>query len=127
MKDFAKKFYASYNWTRIRKAYTSYRRGLCERCLKEGMYNVGVIVHHKIHLTEQNIKNPEITSSFKNLELLCFNCHNKEHQEDMKRGLDTKYVNKQKKEVKKRQYIPKPTKRYYVDEKGEVVVIRDEE
>ena len=41
--------------------------------------NHGTIVHHKQHLNMQNINNPAITVSFDNLELLCLDCHNKEH------------------------------------------------
>ena len=39
----------------------------------------GTQVHHKIRLTPFNINNPEITLSYKNLELLCDDCHEKEH------------------------------------------------
>lgn len=40
---------------------------------------LGRVVHHKIHLNSKNIFNPNITMSFENLELLCQDCHNKEH------------------------------------------------
>ena len=40
---------------------------------------LGRIVHHKVHLNSKNIFNPNITISFDNLELLCQDCHNKEH------------------------------------------------
>lgn len=40
---------------------------------------LGRIVHHKIHLNSKNIYNPNLTMSFDNLELLCQDCHNKEH------------------------------------------------
>ena len=39
----------------------------------------GYIVHHKVHLTADNIYDPATTISFDNLELLCMDCHNKEH------------------------------------------------
>ena len=39
----------------------------------------GVIVHHKVHLSPDNIHNPEITLGWDNLELLCRDCHAKEH------------------------------------------------
>ena len=39
----------------------------------------GDIVHHKVYLTQDNITDTAITLSFDNFELLCFDCHNKEH------------------------------------------------
>lgn len=38
-----------------------------------------MIVHHKTELTPENINDPEITLGWQNLELLCLECHNKEH------------------------------------------------
>ncbi|HDV4620380.1 TPA: HNH endonuclease, partial [Bacillus anthracis] len=35
----------------------------------------------KDYITPENINNPEITLSFHNLELLCQDCHNREHHE----------------------------------------------
>ena len=51
------------------------RFGVCERCGQPK----GTIVHHKIHLDETNITDDNITLNFDNLELLCIECHNKEH------------------------------------------------
>lgn len=39
----------------------------------------GYIVHHKCYIDTTNIYNPDITLNFDNLELLCLDCHNKEH------------------------------------------------
>lgn len=39
----------------------------------------GDIVHHKNHIRVDNIYDPEVTINFENLELLCIDCHNKEH------------------------------------------------
>lgn len=38
-----------------------------------------MIVHHKTELTPENINDPEITLGWRNLELLCLECHNKAH------------------------------------------------
>ena len=73
-KEFAEKFYASVAWKHTRKAYYKSRCGLCERCGA-----AGDIVHHKRYLTPSNINDPKITLDFRNLELLCMDCHNKEH------------------------------------------------
>ena len=76
MKEYARKFYLSKNWRRTRDAYLQYRCGICERCGA-----AGDIVHHKTYLTPQNINDPKVSLSFSNLELLCQDCHNKEHAE----------------------------------------------
>lgn len=78
-KEFAEEFYGSSTWQRVRAAYRKQVGGLCERCLKAGRYNAGVIVHHKVHLTPELIQHPEIALSFDNLELLCRDCHAAAH------------------------------------------------
>ena len=75
MQDYAKSFYKSQAWQRTRAAYAAYRRGLCEVCLSKGIYKPGVIVHHKQHITQNNINDPTITLSFDNLQLVCRDCH----------------------------------------------------
>ena len=80
MREFAKSFYKSKIWQDTRNAYYNYAKGLCEECLKQGRYTVGEIVHHKEHITPENIENPEITLSFNNLELVCRECHCKLHE-----------------------------------------------
>ena len=79
MQEFAEKLYKSKAWQRCRKAYAAKAGGLCERCLARGLVTPGEIVHHRIHLTPNNVSDPTITMSFDNLELLCRNCHGKEH------------------------------------------------
>ena len=79
MKEFAKAFYKSKEWERCRAGYIKYVGGLCERCLSRGDIDPGLIVHHKCYLTPENITDPAITLSYDNLELLCLDCHNKEH------------------------------------------------
>ncbi|MBC8588082.1 HNH endonuclease [Tissierellaceae bacterium BX21] len=78
-RDFAIKFYNSKQWKKCRETYKQSVNGLCERCLKDGKYVPGDEVHHKVWLTHDNINNPDITLSFKNLELLCATCHSIEH------------------------------------------------
>ncbi|HIE8455418.1 TPA: HNH endonuclease [Bacillus cereus] len=75
-KEYAKKFYKSTAWKKCRDSYFKFRHGLCERCTDPGK-----IVHHKNYITPENINDPEITLSFNNLELLCQDCHNREHHE----------------------------------------------
>jgi 5-methylcytosine-specific restriction endonuclease McrA len=74
MKPWARKFYKSMVWIKCRDAYFLFQNGLCERC-----GNAGKIVHHKIYLIPANIDDPQITLNWDNLEVLCRDCHNKEH------------------------------------------------
>lgn len=80
MQEFAKAFYSSKAWKDCRAAYKKYRGGLCEKCLERGLYSAGVIVHHKTHITPDNIDDPNVTLSFDNLQLLCRDCHGDEHK-----------------------------------------------
>lgn len=80
MKDYAKAFYLSPAWISCRAAYAKSVGGLCERCIKKGMYVPGVIVHHKNHITPDNISDPNILLNWDNLELLCRDCHADEHR-----------------------------------------------
>ena len=79
MKDYAKSFYLSKSWRACRDAYFRKQNGVCERC-----GSAGAIVHHKRYITPDNINNPKITLNFDNLELLCQDCHNKEHKKKIK-------------------------------------------
>lgn len=79
MKDFAAQFYKSKAWQRCRASFVAEKGGLCERCLAEGIYEAGVIVHHKVELTPENIGRPEITLNHDNLELLCREHHAQAH------------------------------------------------
>ena len=77
--NFAKAFYRSAAWITCRDSYIAKRRGLCERCLARGLIRSGKIVHHKVYLTPENISIPGIALNHANLELLCQDCHNAEH------------------------------------------------
>lgn len=79
MKKYAEKFYSSLAWKKCREAYAQKVGHLCERCLKRGQMVPGEIVHHKIYITRENIKDPEVVLNFDNLELLCRKCHAEEH------------------------------------------------
>lgn len=79
-KEFAKKFYSSKRWQNTREAYAKSIGYLCEECLKHGVYKAGEIVHHRIHLTPENIHDSHITLGSDNLELLCRDCHAAKHK-----------------------------------------------
>lgn len=85
MEQYAKAFYLSGAWRSCREAYLKKVGGLCERCLKKGLYTPAEVVHHRRHITPQNIKDPNITLNFENLEALCWSCHELEHKGKQRR------------------------------------------
>ena len=80
MSDYAKPFYDSAKWRQCKNAFIAERRaidgGLCQRCHKQ----YGYIVHHKEHITPENISDISVILDHNNLEYLCHDCHNKEHK-----------------------------------------------
>lgn len=79
MKEFARAFYSSYTWRKARANKLKQVGGLCERCLTKGIYSPAEIIHHRTHLTPENITDPKITTDLANLEALCRECHADEH------------------------------------------------
>ena len=110
-KEFARSFYSSKAWQDCRNEYAKRKHHLCEDCLRRGIYKPGVIVHHIEELTPFNITNPEIALGFDNLELLCRECHLREH--DLEGGRWAK-VNAAKRKDKR------DARRFSVDEFGRV-------
>jgi len=83
-------FYTSWVWRKCRKAFAKSKGNLCERCLSRGIIEAGsreqpLEVHHKIPLTADNVKDPEVALAWSNLELLCKSCHDEERQRREKR------------------------------------------
>lgn len=78
------KFYMSNKWKRVRNAFYIEKEGICERCNKV-VGRKEYQVHHKIHLTLENYTNLKVALDHENLELLCIDCHNKEHDRFIKR------------------------------------------
>ena len=72
-------FYESPEWRSCKAAYMKKVNHLCERCLAKGIYEPAKIVHHKIHLDQQNFGDASLMFGFDNLEALCQACHNDEH------------------------------------------------
>lgn len=84
-KEFAKAFYKSTEWQKVRE-YTLMRdKYLCKNC---GM--PAEEVHHIIHLTPENISNPGIALNPMNLMSLCRACHFEEHKQDKADGIRKK-------------------------------------
>ena len=78
MKEF-QSFYGTPAWKACRAAYKKKVRGLCELCLKDGIYRAGEIVHHKTPLTAETVNDPDIALNFDNLMLVCRDHHAQLH------------------------------------------------
>ena len=85
MKEYARQFYSGNAWKNTREAYRKSKQNLCERCLEKGIITGADIVHHKIHLTPDNINNPDISLNWDNLECVCINHHAQIHSGKVKR------------------------------------------
>ena len=79
MREWARDFYSSAAWARCREAYRESVGELCEDCLKNGLVTPATDVHHIVHLTPENIRDPNITLNWDNLAALCRDCHAKRH------------------------------------------------
>lgn len=73
-KKYALSFYKSKEWIKCRDGFMKSKHYICERC-----GGLAYIVHHKKHITPNNINNPNITLNWDNLQALCLECHNKIH------------------------------------------------
>lgn len=85
MKEYAKTFYKSQAWKDTRAAYAKSKGYLCEVCLAKGVYRSGDIVHHKIHLSPENIADPSVSLNWDNLQLVCRDCHAQLHDNKQRR------------------------------------------
>jgi S-adenosylmethionine synthetase len=68
------RFYKSKAWQLAQTIKINATQGKCERC-----GGVGEKVHHQIRLTLSNLGDTSVSLDQSNLELLCMDCHNKEH------------------------------------------------
>lgn len=78
-KGLQSEFYKSKTWQKCRDNYLKSVGGLCEKCKAKGEITPAIIVHHKIHLNANNIKDPSITLNPSNLLAVCAKCHGEEH------------------------------------------------
>ncbi len=68
-------FYKSETWKIARQIKITQVSGKCERC-----GDIGQEVHHIKRLNVDNVNDVSISINPANLELLCKECHNKEHK-----------------------------------------------
>ena len=86
-KPWAKRFYNSDRRQACRNGYIQERiridGGMCEVCKEK----LGYIVHHKILLTPENIRNPEVSLNWENLSYECKDCHDQHEGHGVKRSI----------------------------------------
>ena len=76
-------FYKSKTWQKCRDNYLKSVGGLCERCKAKGLIVPAIIVHHKTHITTENLTDPSITLNPSNLQAVCKKCHEELHPKGM--------------------------------------------
>lgn len=75
-----KSFYASQEWITLRLLLINERGNKCEQCSKIIPRSKDLIGHHKIELTPENVHERSISLNPDMIEIVCFDCHNKEHK-----------------------------------------------
>lgn len=80
-RESSRQLYQSQAWKNTRRAYLKSRGGLCERCMAKGIITPAEIVHHKVPLTDDNVKDLNISLSWDNLQALCRVCHAEVHED----------------------------------------------
>lgn len=82
-KEFSKNIYNSQRWRKVARAYAESQHYVCERCHNRSFIRNGklprFIVHHKRHLSPENVRDDNTVYGWSNLELLCIYCHNTVH------------------------------------------------
>lgn len=73
-------FYTSKVWRDLAYSLKIQAYGKCQRCGKQVLDFKYLIAHHKENITEENINNIKISLDPNNIEIICHDCHNKEHR-----------------------------------------------
>ena len=74
------KFYCTQEWRDLSYNSKIAAGGKCSRCGYIADKMSELIGHHKIELTEDNVDDPNISLNPENIEVICQQCHNKEHR-----------------------------------------------
>jgi hypothetical protein len=74
------RFYCRKEWRDLSYSLKIKAAGKCTRCGETVLDFSQLIAHHKEELTEDNVDDPVITLNPDNVEVICFDCHNKEHR-----------------------------------------------
>ena len=74
------RFYCSKPWLDLSYVLKIEAKGKCQKCGKIVLEFKDLIPHHTIELTEDNVDDHSISLNPKLIEVICFQCHNKEHR-----------------------------------------------
>jgi hypothetical protein len=74
-----KSFYASEAWIKFRLYIIGERGPKCVKCKSVIANPKDIILHHKKELTPENVHDVSISLNPVNIEVVCFDCHNKIH------------------------------------------------
>lgn len=80
-RDFAKAFYKSTEWGKVRQFVLMRDKYKCKKCGRPAQE-----VHHIKHLSPENIWDVNISLNPNNLMSLCKDCHFEQHKEDKAAG-----------------------------------------
>lgn len=75
-----KSFYNSKEWKTFRLMLISERGNKCDKCGNYIPHSKDIIGHHTVELTPENVKDTNISLNPDKIEIVCFECHNKEHK-----------------------------------------------
>ena len=81
-----KAFYKSPEWRTAREIALMRDKYLCVLCAEEGKTVPAEVVHHKIHLNENNVQDPKIALSQDNLISICAKHHSDVHKGEYAKG-----------------------------------------
>ncbi|WP_067725349.1 HNH endonuclease [Oceanobacillus damuensis] len=85
-------FYTSNKWVTFRLNLIAERKNICNRCGERIAKSKDIIGHHKIELTPENVHDYSISLNPDLVELVCFDCHNKEHRRFGYQGMKEVYL-----------------------------------
>ncbi|SHI75528.1 hypothetical protein SAMN02745975_00540 [Geosporobacter subterraneus DSM 17957] len=78
--DVLHRFYCRKDWRDLTHSLKIERGGKCNRCSEIILDFRYLIGHHTIELTEDNVDDPNISLNPELIEIICLDCHNKEHR-----------------------------------------------
>lgn len=73
-------FYTSDKWRSFRLGLIAERGNRCQQCECIIARPIDIIGHHKIELTPENVHDHAVSLNPELVELICYDCHNREHK-----------------------------------------------
>ena len=73
-------FYCSKRWRDLTYSLKIKANGKCNRCNETLLDFSKLIGHHRIELNEDNVYDPKVSLNPDRIEIICHDCHNKEHR-----------------------------------------------